>query len=183
MSIKLREINEEDLEVIMNWRMSPEVTKYMYTDPVLTMGSQKKWFQKINENKDKEKYWIIQLENGIDVGLISVNNIDFINKTANWAYYLGDMEARGKGLAKTLECNLYDFVFEKLNLNKLWYEVLEFNDVVVKIHQKFGGKIEGKFINHICKDGKYHNVIRMATFKEDWLKLKDNITYNDIEFQ
>lgn len=182
MPIKLRQITEEDLELIMNWRMSPEVTKYMYTDPKLTIDSQREWFKKINNNKEIEKYWIIQLTEGKDVGLISINNIDNNNKTANWAYYLAEIEARGKGLAKILECNLYDYVFEVLDINKLWYEILEFNDMVVKLHQKFGGKIEGKFINQIKKNGKYHNVIRMATFKEDWLELRKNIDYVHIEF-
>ena len=36
MSITLREIREEDLEMIMNWRMDPEVTRYMNTNPRLT---------------------------------------------------------------------------------------------------------------------------------------------------
>ena len=51
-SAKARKIKEEDLEMIMNWRMSPEVTKYMTTDPKLTLDGQKKWLRKINENRD-----------------------------------------------------------------------------------------------------------------------------------
>ena len=37
MSVALRKINEEDLEQIMRWRMDPEITRYMNTDPKLTL--------------------------------------------------------------------------------------------------------------------------------------------------
>ncbi|WP_153732395.1 UDP-4-amino-4,6-dideoxy-N-acetyl-beta-L-altrosamine N-acetyltransferase [Sporosarcina obsidiansis] len=182
MTIQLRKVEEKDLKMIMTWRMLPEVTKYMYTDPQLSMDSQLQWFEKINRNYEEEKYWIIQLESGQDVGLISVNNIDYKNKTANWAYYLAEIEARGKGLAKILECNLYDYIFFELKINKIWYEVLEFNEMVIRLHEKFGGKIEGKFIDHIYKNGEFHNVIRMATFKKDWKKLRERINYTKILF-
>ena len=60
-SAKARKIKEEDLEMIMNWRMSPEVTKYMTTDPKLTLDGQKKWLRKINENRD-EFYYILEVD-------------------------------------------------------------------------------------------------------------------------
>jgi len=46
-----RQIKEEDLEMIMNWRMMPEITRYMNSDPVLTLEGQKKWFKKIRESE------------------------------------------------------------------------------------------------------------------------------------
>ena len=45
MSIHLREIREEDLELIMQWRMDPDITRYMNTDPKLTPEGQRKWFR------------------------------------------------------------------------------------------------------------------------------------------
>ncbi|MDF2065814.1 UDP-4-amino-4,6-dideoxy-N-acetyl-beta-L-altrosamine N-acetyltransferase [Bacillus sp. Cr_A10] len=181
--MKLRKIKIEDLSLIMEWRMSPEVTKYMYTDPQLSIESQKMWYEKIMNNNKREKYWIIQLNGNKDVGLLSITNIDLVNKKASWAYYLGSMEARGKGLARVLECNINDYIFEVLNLNKLCCEVFEFNETVVKIHEKFGAKIEGKLVDHICKNGKYYNVICMANFKENWKKFKNKLEYQKITIE
>jgi UDP-4-amino-4,6-dideoxy-N-acetyl-beta-L-altrosamine N-acetyltransferase len=183
MGVTLRKINQEDLEMIMNWRMAPEVTKYMYTDPVITLDMQKEWYEKIIINKELEKYWIIQLDNTVDVGLLSINNIDYHNKQASWAYYIASTEARGKGLGRILECNIYDYVLNELNLNKLWCEVFEFNDKVISIHEKFGSKIEGKFIDHIYKNGEYHNVIRMAILKSDWVRLKESQQYDELTIE
>ena len=179
MSIKLREVVITDLEMIRKWRTLPEVTKFMYTTPKLTMEDQLKWFDKISNSKT-EKYWIIQLDDTLDVGLLSINNIDKINSQCSWAYYIADMSARGRGLAKILECNIYDYVFDYLNLNKLWCEVFKFNDMVISLHQKFGSEIEGEFQEHIYKENEFHDVVRMAILKKKWQDIKNNFEYKEI---
>lgn len=176
MSVTLRKIKEEDLEMIMNWRMKPEVTKYMYTDPVLTLEKQKKWFEKIQRSQE-DLYWIIEIDEG-PVGLISLNNIDYQNYQCSWAYYIGEDKARGKGLGTILECNIYNYVFDHLKLNKLWCEVFTFNEKVIAIHQKFGSEIEGEFKDHIFKNGVFYNVVRMAITKTKWDRIKSQYTYD-----
>jgi len=95
MNIILRNIQEADLKKIMNWRMLPEVTKYMYTDPELTIEDQKRWYKRISLDKNC-KYWIIQVNN-IDIGLMCLTEIDEKNSRCGWAYYIADTSFRGKG--------------------------------------------------------------------------------------
>lgn len=177
--LKLKKLEEKDLEKVMNWRMKEEVTKYMYTDPVLDIEKQKKWFDEIDYKKDR--YWIIQYE-GKDIGLISANNIDEKNKRCAWGYYIGEVGYRGKGIARDLECSMYDYVFYRLNLNKLVSEVFEFNEKVVQIHEKFGSKVEGCLKDHILKNGEYYNVITMGVTEREWRKVKHKVDYKKIEF-
>lgn len=179
---KLRKINIEDLGLIMQWRMSEDVSKYMYTSPTLTLDKQLEWFKSINNNPSM-KHWIITIEDNLPVGVLSLTNIDFNHEKASWAYYLGDINARGKGLARILECNIYDYVFETLKLNKLCCEVFEFNKHVITLHQKFGAIIEGTLIDHIKKDGEFYNVVLMGIRKENWLKIKNNISYSHLDIE
>jgi UDP-4-amino-4,6-dideoxy-N-acetyl-beta-L-altrosamine N-acetyltransferase len=182
MGINLRKVSENDLLKIMEWRMLPEVTKYMYTDPILTIEDQISWFKKIIDSKESI-YWIIQKDHSIDVGLLSLNHIDNHSKQCSWAYYIAENEARGMGLAKTLECNIYDYVFETLNLNKLWCEVFTFNDRVIKLHEIFGSKIEGEFRDHVFKNGEYHNIVRMAILKSEWFESKSRFSYYKMQIE
>ena len=57
MTLKLKKINEKDIFQIMKWRMLPDVTKYMYTDPKLSKDSQLKWYKEITQS-DSVKYWL-----------------------------------------------------------------------------------------------------------------------------
>ncbi len=70
-----------------------------------------------------------------------------------------------------------------MKFNKLCCEVFEFNDKVVKIHEKFGSKIEGVLKEHIFKNGAYHNVVRMAILRDEWYAIRDGYQYDNIEIE
>lgn len=178
MSLKLRKIKIDDLQLIMKWRMSPEVTSYMYTNPKLTIESQKTWLINISQNQEV-LYWMIEFDN-VPIGILDICDIDKKNKKCSWAYYIGDTSFRGKGIATSLECNIYDYVFDTLGLNKLCCEVFEQNDRVVKMHQKFGTEIEGLLREHIIKGEEKYNVVTMGVLKYKWDTTKENFKYEKI---
>lgn len=166
MKIRFRVIQSVDLEKIMRWRMLPEVTLYMYTNPQLTLDDQMIWYESIKGDQTK-KYWIVNVDNE-DVGLVGLYNIDTIHRRCEWGYYLGSEAVRGKGIARAVELSLHHYVFELLNMNKLCSEVFAWNDFVISIHQKYGSSIEGKRRCHIHKNGEFHDIVEMAILKKDW---------------
>lgn len=183
MSYRLRLLREADLETVMHWRMRPEVTRYMYTDPQLTLDEQRRWFDRMSRS-ERDRVWIIELLEGARaVGVLSLSEIDRVNSRCSWAYYLGDTEVRGAGLAKSLELNVYAYVFDTLALNKLCCEVFSFNDRVVALHEKFGSKVEGVMRQHICKNGEYFDVVRMGMLRSDWLAAREGWRYTPVEIE
>jgi len=178
MSLKLRKIKTGDLELIMKWRMSPEVTSYMYTNPSLTIESQGLWLKGVNQSQEV-LYWIIEYDN-TPIGVMNICDIDKVNRKCSWAYYIGDTSFRGKGIATSLECNIYDYVFITLGFNKLCCEVFQSNDKVVKMHQKFGSLSEGLLRDHIIKDDLKYNVVTMGILKQDWDNSRENFKYDKI---
>lgn len=182
MTIALRLVRSDDLETIRHWRMMPDITRYMYSDPQISSVDQRRWFDQLCKST-KDMAWIIQADLDGPLGLLTLGDIDTTHRRCNWAYYIAEEAGRGKGLAKTLECNIADFVFETLSLNKLWCEVLAFNDRVVSIHEKFGSKVEGTFRSHIQKNNEWHDVIRMGLLKEDWMALRPALNYSTIEIE
>lgn len=88
MSVTLREIREDDLENIMRWRMDPDITKFMNTNPKLTLEGQKKWLASIRENADV-RYWLIEVE-GTPAGVINTTGLTKEDGNLGWAYYVGE---------------------------------------------------------------------------------------------
>lgn len=181
MNVKFCKIKKENLEMIRNWRNSPEISKYMYTNDYITKDHQKKWFQRIKDDATR-KYWIIKVDDNY-VGVVNLYNIDMRNKRCYWAYYLAHPSVRGKGIGRLIELNILNYVFEVLFLNKLCCEVFTFNELVIKIHQKYGSKIEGNFRKHIYKDNRFHDIVCMGILKEEWNDLKDNFNFEIIKFE
>ena len=182
MKIKLRKVHEEDLEKIMVWRMKPSVTKYMYTDPVLTLEGQKKWFQKISTDESC-RYWIIDVD-GVAIGLLGLIHIEPEHKRCSWVWYIGEDEYRGKGIAKKIQLNLYDYVFYHMNFNRLYSDILSFNTHEIKnVHEAVGYEVEGVLKQHVIKNGEYLDVVMMGITKDKWNTIKGDFEYSVIEFE
>ena len=49
--IEFKRVRESDLEIIMNWRSSRKISKYLITEVSKDMDQQKKWFDEKVRNK------------------------------------------------------------------------------------------------------------------------------------
>lgn len=164
--------------MVMHWRMLPEVTEYMYTDPQLDINQQKNWFQKIDNDKTC-RYWIITVDD-VAIGVVGITDIDLQNLRCNWNWYIGDVSYRGQGIAQQVQCNICDYVFEGLQLNRLYSEVLASNIRNIKAYEKCGYLIEGILKEHIRKNGSFHDVVVCAITKTKWHEIKRNYKYDKI---
>ncbi len=166
MLINLRKITMADQPKLMRWRQQPDVTKYMYTDPKITLDGQCRWFTQLQEDLTREA-WIIQCD-GVDIGFFNFYDIDRVNCHAGWGYYIAEPGYQGKGVGKSVECSAYDHAFNVLGMNKVWAEVFDWNDKVIQIHKYLGCKIEANLPQHIFKNGEYHDLTRVCMLREWW---------------
>jgi UDP-4-amino-4,6-dideoxy-N-acetyl-beta-L-altrosamine N-acetyltransferase len=182
MKLHFRNIREDDLEMILTWRTSREVTRYMFTDPDLSLEKQRRWFAQIGKDTTRLD-WIINAD-GEDVGLVSLVHIDTVNRRCDVGRYIGAPGARGKGIGKSVELNILAYVFETLKLNKLCGEVLAFNEQAVRLHQKCGSRVEGRRRQHVCKNGEYFDVVEVGILREDYeQEVKGRISFPRATFE
>jgi UDP-4-amino-4,6-dideoxy-N-acetyl-beta-L-altrosamine N-acetyltransferase len=180
-TISLRLVRETDLDLVREWRQKPSVTTHMYTDPVISVDSQLKWFERIVQSRSDIVWLIWHGEERI--GLISLNSIDQVSANCSWAYYIGEDSARGIGLAKTLECNIANFVFYHLRLNKLWCEVFSENQRVVDLHVKYGSAVEGIFVQQIKKGGRFYDVVRLGLLESNWKQVSKSFVFEAVKIE
>ena len=179
--LRLRKLKEIDCEKVRLWRMTPEVSKYMFNDPKITQEEQINWFKKINSDTSCI-YWVIEFDSK-DIGVLSLMNIDLDNSNCLWAYYIVDINLRGKGIGKNLECNIHDFVFQKLKLNKIYGDVLETNTKIVEIHKHFGYDIEGVLKKQMRKDNVFYDLIKIGLLNNKWAEISGNYNYTKIDIE
>ncbi|MDO5444263.1 MAG: UDP-4-amino-4,6-dideoxy-N-acetyl-beta-L-altrosamine N-acetyltransferase [Eubacteriales bacterium] len=181
MDVVMTRLREENLELVMDWRMRPYVTEYMNTDPVLTIEKQRTWFNYIKD-RDDQIYWIINFE-GTPVGLINVFDIDRRNSRCSWGYYIAEKNFRSLKLALSLEWSLYDYVFDVLKLHKLCNETFAENKQVIKMHIMCGGKEDGIMRDQICKNGIFHDVSVGSILAEEWFVKREATKYEKFYFE
>jgi len=175
-----RRLEVDDLEEVMHWRMSAHVTRFMNTDPVLTLEGQKQWFKRLSDAGELY-YWIIRVDS-IPCGLINLADIDGVNKRCTWGYYVAVKKLRSIELAMALEMSLYDYVFDKIGFNKVIGESFCMNTAAVKMHELCGCKTEGILRQHILKNGQYYDVCVQSILAEEWRNIRNKYEYQRIDF-
>lgn len=166
MKVEFRSIGSSDLDLIRGWRNTSSISHNMYNDHEISEEEHKKWFSSIKD-RDCEKHFLVHCD-GKPSAVVNIKKIDRVNKNAEWAFYIGDENLKGGGLAILMEIMLLDMVFDEIGLHKLNSGVIAFNEKVIELHKKFGFREEGRLRDQIFRDGSYHDVILMGITSDEW---------------
>lgn len=169
----LRDVRPDDKDRILGWRNLPDVSRYMYTDHLITAEEHEKWFQAA-QNDTTRRCWIIVCD-GQDVGLANVYQLDRRNLRCYWAFYVASPDVRGKGVGSVVEYLVLRGVFDEMKLNKLCCEVLASNEAVIDMHKSFGFRQEGLFREHVIKGEVPADIVCLAMLRSEWVSLRSGI--------
>ena len=163
--VKWVKLREQHLAMVMNWRMRPEITRGMYTDPVLTIDIQHEWFQQIKDDPTK-MYWVTHRDD-VPIGLVYLAKIDFPNKRCvSGGYILKEHRDFESVIAN--ECGLLRVAFDILKLNRIQAEVMSNNMRVAQMLELEGYHVDGVLRQFIFKNGEYFDVTVLSMLKEEW---------------
>lgn len=180
MTLRLKRVTENELELLMNWRMSEEVNRYLKTSPKLTLEGQHKWFEKI-KNDDTEIRWILWADD-IPVGHVFYSNIDNENQRCYGpGWFIVEKKYLDLKQVINLHRNCCAFAFDVLGMNRIYGDVMSINTGVVKLVQVCGYEIEGVLKEHVVKDGIPRDMTLVGLTKDQWNK--KNLKYEKIEIE
>jgi len=164
--ISFRALTYEDKETIRLWRNLPQIRRYMLTDHVISPEEHAAWFDRVFDNP-RYRHWIIRCDEE-DVGLLNLYDIDARNRRCYWGVYVAGANVRGKNVGMFAEYFVLQYVFEELQFDKVCCETLDFNRVVLRMHEAFGFVQEGRLRRHIVRGGEAHDVICMGILRSEW---------------
>jgi RimJ/RimL family protein N-acetyltransferase len=169
--VYLRAFEYSDLELINKWHNDDEIN-------LLTGGNKyfvsseydKKWIENKMLDNLRDIYLGICLKNDNKlIGYISINGIDYRNRTAIWGgIIIGFKNERGKGYAVEAANLMLDYVFNELGINCLYAYWLEKHTSSIKLGEKLGFKKEGILRERIFKSGQYNNEVVMSILAKEF---------------
>lgn len=117
-----------------------------------------------------EHNFIIQLINGFPVGMLSLVNINSVNRHAETARFLIGEEEATRGIPVAVEAMklVYTFAFDELNLVRLFGTVASGNTLMIKWQKYLGMKEEGCMRNHYFIDGRWQDAIILGLLADEY---------------
>jgi UDP-4-amino-4,6-dideoxy-N-acetyl-beta-L-altrosamine N-acetyltransferase len=168
----LKDLEEKELEVVLKWRNSEHIRKYMYSDHIISTKDHFKWYKSLN--KDDSKFVKLLVCEGKPIGVVNFTDIDKRNSICYWGFYIGEKNSPPRS-GTIMGLLALEYIFEKVAIRKLCAEVLGFNSTSINYHKKLGFVEEGCFGKHVFKNGEYMDVFLFALFKDKWLEIKQKL--------
>lgn len=165
--MRLRYLEEKDKKYILEWMKDPRVNCFFRFNPEnITLESVTEFIH--SSAKDKNNYNFAIVDNDdVYLGTISLKNIDFDAKTAEYAIALR-YNAQGKGVGIFATKEILKYAFETLKLNRVYLNVLADNINAIKLYEKCDFIFEGEFKKHLRINGQLKNLRWYGILKENY---------------
>jgi UDP-4-amino-4,6-dideoxy-N-acetyl-beta-L-altrosamine N-acetyltransferase len=170
---KLRELRKEDILKINKWRNDSKLINYLVAPfRYINLDVDYRWYDNYMQNQNTTiRCAIVEATDEDNIlGLVSLTNINFINRSAEVHIMIGDTKNRGKGIGYFAVIEILNHAFNNMNLNRIELGVLESNTRALKLYEKVGFNHEGVKVQSIYKNGKFVDMIMMAILKEEFCK-------------
>ncbi|MCI8730197.1 MAG: GNAT family N-acetyltransferase [Lachnospiraceae bacterium] len=177
--VRLRELERKDINEINLWRNKYGLiamlgAPYRYINEEIDL----KWYENYMCRRNNTIRCAIVEETDKIQGLVSLTNIDYINRSAEFHLMIGLEENQNKGLGSFAVSEMLRHAFEDINLERVELNVLKSNDKAKYLYEKMGFVCEGERRRSIYKNGQYDNMLIYSILKSEYSNCKKRNIYS-----
>ena len=166
MQVSIRKFDRSDIPKKVEWINDSRNNRFLHYDFPLCVEKTEKWF---DTNSDRTDRWDAVMEaDGIPVGTLGLLSIDRKNLKAEFYIAMGEVDYKGKGVAKQASILLLRHAFEVLGLNRIYLFTESENIPAQRLFEKIGFSREGLLKQDIMSHGRLVDRMVYSFLKEDW---------------
>jgi RimJ/RimL family protein N-acetyltransferase len=179
----LSAIEPEDIPAIVRWRNLPEVYRGFIEYEPLSTVQQTAFLNGLTPNGGR-RLWLISARDGVQganekqarpardpirVGTVGIMDLDWRNRRCEFGpIFIGELEYRGRGIAKDAEILVLDYCFNHLGLHKVIAHVTESNAEVIALHEAAGFKLDILLRDHIFRQGRFEGLYLLSCLADEF---------------
>ncbi len=167
--VTLRPVDPDaDLEREFGWANDLEVTRFLGIEGPITRHAKREALAREGD-PEKDITLAIVTEDGTHIGNCGFRGIRRVSRTAGLGIMIGDKRYWSQGYGTDVVMTLCAFGFVRMNLQRIALSVASYNPRAQRCYHKCGFRVEGRFRRSIYKAGEYHDEIRMAILREEFI--------------
>jgi RimJ/RimL family protein N-acetyltransferase len=174
-NINLRAFTEDDAKFIVEMRKDFEGVKAAGGRPYpVNENNETEWISNMYPNSylTNIHFVIEETETKLFIGYCSALNINYINRNAHVGLFFHE-NGRGKRYFKEAQMLFYAYLFNEINLRKVYSYALAYNEIAIKVDTQIGFKVDGIMKEHIYQGGKYHDALMLSLTAKDFFNNYD----------
>ncbi|MDX1963355.1 MAG: GNAT family protein [Pirellulales bacterium] len=164
--ICLRPLTVAAAPAMLQWMRDPDVADNVGLRSEPSLEKTVAWIERTTADPDMA-VWAITAA-GAHVGNVILDRIDRHLGTARLSIYIGEPEARGKGIGQQAVRLAADQAFTVLNLNKVWLTVHQHNARAIAAYRRAGFLAEGLLREEFVLRGEKCHAVVMGLLRREF---------------
>jgi len=169
----LRRAERDDLDVILTWMEDPDFRFFLYGDEA---QSSRQTREKIimmlgrgaGQTMPPAVYLLIESKKEGPLGMVSIQNISWRNRSCNLDVYVGVKQQRNGMLTAISVFRALEYIFDELNLHRINAFIYAFNPRSWRIFEKAGAVREMTLEKHVMRDGQLYDAYGYGLLREEF---------------
>ena len=121
--------SDDEIQKFTEWMNDFEVTDYIgRSGNLITLIGEKDYLENIAKDSKNRNFDIITLNDNKLIGTVSLENINFIERSAILGIFIGDKDFRNNGYGTEAIKLLLEYGFKYLNLHSIRLDLLAVNE-------------------------------------------------------
>lgn len=160
--IYLRLMTYADTDFIVAWRNSDSVRKNFIYQALFTRESHENWIHTMVETGKVVQMIICDSASDKPLGSVYIRDIDRHHNKAEYGIFIGESDARGRGVGTAAAKLMLRYCFEEEKLHRVYLRAFAENMQAIKSYEKAGFLREGLLREDVCIEGRYRDIVWMA---------------------
>lgn len=170
--VTLRPITPDDAPAMFAALDDAEGMRLTGTQQTFTLAQVRQHCVRVAAADDRADYAITLPDDPAYIGEAVLNDIDWINRAANFRIALAGQRYYGQGYGTEATRLILDYGFRTLGLHRIELEVYDFNPRAQRVYEKVGFVREGVRRDVLLWEGEYHSAIVMSLLADEYKSLR-----------
>lgn len=160
--IIIRDVKESDIVDFFSYQLDRDIARYdvrpMPSGPKELLKACESYCDRFinqvfckDEEKRRYKYFVFTDLQDRNIGYVNLFNMDQEKKQAEMGIVIGDKSMWNKGLGYRVSDVIVDYIFDTMEIDRLYIETLDINKGAQKLAIKLGFRYNGKVIDGDCE--------------------------------
>lgn len=174
----IRRAERDDLDTVVRWMESPDFLYFLYGDPARSPRQVREKIvgmlgRAVGHTMPGGIYLIVDSPKYGPIGLLSLQNISWRNRSCSIDLYIGQTALRNKMVTASALYQTLEYCFFELNLHRVSAYIYSFNTASWRLFEKTGATRELVLKNHVVRDGVAHDLYGYGLLRPEFDALRE----------
>ena len=175
MSVRLRPLEESDVDDILTWVNDPEIVGNLaaFSGDPFTRDQELEWIRRVRSSRSEVVFTITAADDGRYLGQCGIHQIHERSKVGRLACIIAQKQDMGRGHGSAAIRAVLDHAFDVMQLHKIWLMVFAHNSRSRGINGRIGFREEGTLREEYFHEGAWHDMVRMSMLAREWQAIRE----------